>query len=123
MENLDRLKERPFLFVTGAARNKFKSILCSLDSLRSIALAPDHAESAQYRLNVHDLFSYLSTVKYSLTTGESFNRPHIYTGLIDRIDKVINVISNTQPESIFRMMNKLIVIKKEIETLLEQLRN
>lgn len=123
MKTLDRLREREFLFVTAEARNKFKSILYALDSLQSTALAINYKESPVYRKYTQELFNYLSTVQFSLVNDSSYNRPHIYTGLIDRISRVINVISANQPESIFRMMNKMIVIKKEIETLLEQLRN
>lgn len=123
MEDLDRLKERPFLFVTGEARNKFRSIVIALELLQPTALATNYTEPLQYRFCVQELFNYLNVVQISLVSDSSYNRPHIYTGIIDRIDKVINVISNVQPESIFRMMNRLIVIKKEIEKLLEQLRN
>lgn len=123
MNILDRLREDEFIFVTAVARNKFRSILYALDSLMHIALAPNSCEPPQYRIAVNHLFHCLSDINSSLTSDESFTRPIIYTILLDNVSDVISSINANQPESIFRLLNRLIVIKKEIETLLEQLRN
>lgn len=123
MEILDRLREKDFLFVTADGRNKFKRILYSIEAKQSIALAPNSTEPKEYREAIQELYQYLSNVQNSLTNDEAFTRPHVYTGLIERIKAVIAVISVVQPESIFRLLNRLLTIKKEIEKLLENLRN
>jgi len=51
----------------------------------------------------------------------AYTSPLIYTGIVERLSLVINSVTVNQPESIFRMMNKMLVIKLKLEQLIEQL--
>jgi len=123
MGTLERIKERDFLFVTQAARLKFRSILYGLEVLKPIALAHDSRETKLYRKNVEDLYSYLCDVKLAISLKTAYTSPLIYTGIVERLSLVIISVTVNQPESIFRMMNKMLVIKLELEKLIIQLRD
>lgn len=123
MEVLQRLKEREFLFVTSEARNKFRSLLKALEEKKHIALAYNSKEPMVYRENVQELYEYVSSVRKSLTSDDSYTRPHIYTGISKKLKEVIEVINQNQSNAIFIMMNKFLVIRMELERLIEQLRN
>lgn len=123
MNTLERLKEREFLWVTAVARNKFRSLLQAIEDKKHIALAYNSKESKEYRVGVKVLYEYVSIVKKSLISDESYTRPHIYTSILEKLKEVIVVINQNQPESIFKMMNKFLVVKMELERLIEQLRD
>lgn len=123
METLARLREREFLFVTSEARNKFKSILHAIELQKSIALASNFLETKKYREKAQELYENVSDVKKSLINDESFRRPHIYTGLVVKITELVNEITASQPEAIFQLMNRLLVIKLELEKLINELRD
>ena len=121
MRTFERIKERDFLFVTQVARLKFRIILYSLEMLQPIALAHCSSETKLYRKNVEDLYSYLCDVKLAISLITAYTSPLIYTGIVERLSLVINSVTVNQPESIFRMMNKMLVIKLKLEQLIEQL--
>ena len=123
MNALARIKERDFLFVTQAARLKFRSILYGLEVLKPIALAYNSGETKLYRENVENLYSYLCYVKLAISLKTAYTSPLIYTGILERLFLVLNSVTINQPNSIFRMMNKMLAIKSELEKLIEQLRD
>ncbi len=123
MNALARIKERDFLFVTQAARLKFRSILYGLEVLKPIALAYNSGETKLYRENVENLYSYLCYVKLAISLKTAYTSPLIYTGILERLFLVLNSVTINQPNSIFRMMNKMLAIKLELEKLIEQLRD
>jgi hypothetical protein len=123
MNTLERISERDFLFVTQEAKNKFRSIINSLEVLRPIALAHDSRETKLYRKNVEYLYIYICDVKLALSLKIAYTSPLIYTGILERLFLVINSVTINQPNSIFRMMNKMLVIKLELEKLIIQLRD
>ena len=123
MEILDRLREREFLFSTATARNKYRSIINSIESYRHIALASNGAESPEYRKEIKELYYRLDSTKASLVSNESYLRPYIYTGLEDSLKKVCKTISVSQPEAIFKLYNRFIVIRMELQKLQELLRS
>ena len=123
METLQRLRERQFVFVSTKAQQEFRNLLSSITVLRPIALAPYASEPPIYRTEARRLFELVADVRKSLIDYDRYREPYIYTGLIEQIKKTTNSISVSQPEAIFRMMNKLLVISKQLEKLIESLRS
>lgn len=123
MELLERISEREFLFVTSEARNKFRSILKSIEVKKSVALAYNGSEPKEYRKSVNLLYKDIYIVKQSLVSDASYKRPIIYTGISEKLSVVINSIVFNQPESIFKLLNQFLVIRMELEKLIVSLRN
>jgi len=123
MNPLQSLKARELLFVSANDRNKFRSILSSICDLKSIALAHNSAEPVGYRNAAKELFQYVEGLQSTLICDDFFTKPLIYIHVIYQLTVVIGLVSVSQPESIFRMLNKMLVIKKETELLYEKLKS
>lgn len=123
MKTLSRLKERTFLFVGKKEKNQLDIIIHNIQSYRHVALASNFRESKLYRKSIEELYSFITLAQLSLSFNDAYNRPYVYTGIQDRLQKVTSNISYSQPEAIFHMMNDFILYNRQLEALLEVLRN